>query len=165
MEQNVLSLSDAESVSCAQEGNVTRIELKANTSFTLLPRRSNDYRFKMTSGASEYFFKSPNVVQRDFWIKTLREASSSVCHNTCPRCCTRATRCWTDSGSSQSNERDASESVLGDDQSDEDTDSVFYVGLANPDEGITFANSPSEENVHPVTLSEGKNLPTCSSAG
>lgn len=134
VEKNILILSDPENNFPGQ--NVTRIELKPNIKFTILPRKSNDYRFKMTNGSTEYFFKTSNVNRRQWWIKTLTKATGTVCHMTCPQCCTKANRNITEHDGSQS---DTSEVFL--DQSEEDTDDAFYVGMTNPSEGTTFANN------------------------
>ena len=142
VEGNILILSDPESSS--SEKNCTRIELKPNIKFTYLPRRNNDYRFKMSTGTLEYFFKTANVMRRDSWIKALTEASTTVCQMGCPRCCTKANR-----NGPSFNENEASQSdtnVPGVDQWDENADEVFYVGMAKPDEGITFVNSQMDES-------------------
>jgi hypothetical protein len=38
--------------------------------------------------------------------------------------------------------------VVATDQWEEGPDDVFYVGMANPDEGITFVNSSSQESAN-----------------
>lgn len=142
VEGNTLILSDSESTS--SEKNFNRIELKANIKFTFLPRRNNDYRFKMSTGTSEYFFKTANVMRRDFWIKALTEASTTVCQMGCPRCCTKASR--NDPSFNENGANQSGTNVPGVDQWEENTDEVFYVGMAKPDEGITFVNSQIQES-------------------
>ena len=144
IEENVLVLSDPDSSSPPE--NCTGIELKPNIKFTLLPRRNHDYRFKMTSGTSEYFFKTSNVLQRDSWIRALTEATSTVCQMACPRCCTEACRDVSNFTESDANQSDTS--VVATDQWEEGPDDVFYVGMTNPDEGITFVNSSSQESAN-----------------
>ena len=144
VEKNILLLSDPDSSS--PEQTCTRIVLKPNIKFTLLPRRNHDYRFKMTSGISEYFFKTSNAAQRDSWIKVLTEATSTVCQMACPRCCTKASRNVPSCTESDASQSDTSEVAV--DQRDEGTDDVFYVGMTKPGEGITFMNSSSKESAN-----------------
>ena len=142
VEGNALILTDPESSS--PENNCTRIELKAKIKFTLLPRRNNDYRFKMSTGTLEYFFKTSNVMQRDSWIEVLTEASSTVCQMACPRCCKKASQNGPRVSANKASESDTSLPGVG--QWDESTDEVFYVGMAKPDEGVTFVNSQTQES-------------------
>jgi hypothetical protein len=144
VEKNVLVLSDPESSS--PEQNCVRIELKPNIKFTLLPRRNHDHRFKMTSGSSEYFFKTLNAVQRASWINVLTKATSTVCQMACPRCCTNASRNVPNCAESDATQSDASEMAA--EQCDGDADDVFYAGMAKPDEGTTFMNLCSQENAN-----------------
>ena len=143
VEKNILVLSDTEG---SPEQNSMRIELKPNIKFTLLPRRNHDHRFKMTTGSSEYFFKTLNAIQRESWIKVLTEATRTVCQMACPRCCTNASQnapSCTESSTSQSNT-----SEVAAEQLDENADDVFYVGMAKPDEGITFMNLCPQETAN-----------------
>ena len=141
VEKNILILSDTEG---SPEQNGMRIELKPLIKFTLLPRRNHNYRFKMTTGSSEYFLKTLNALQRDSWIKVLTEATRTVCQMACLRCCTNANEnvpSRTERNTSQSNTSDGAAEQLDEDAADD----VFYVGMDKPDEGITFMNLCPQE--------------------
>ena len=153
IEKNILLLSDPELK--GPEQTVCRIELKPNIKFTLLPRRSNDYRFKMTNGSAEYCFKTSNVRQRDSWIKVLTEATSSICQMACPRCCKMASESRPSFNESSTSQSDASDVVDGE-RIEDGNDDVFYVGMASPKEGIAFVNPLGEESRNVLYSAFGK---------
>lgn len=92
----------------------------------------------------EYFFKTSNVQQRNFWIKALTKASKSVCQMACSQCCTKDCEDGPKVTENDDHQSDTNEVAL--DQLQKGIEDVFYVEMMNSDEGATFVNALSDEN-------------------